>query len=201
MVKNLVFDMGGVVLGYRMIECIMEHKGDDFEEAKRIGNLIFSDEAWLALDRGTSPLVDVLQSFRDRFPAEYPTIEWFICHAQRMTVGRPLVWDEMKKLKDYGYNIYILSNYSEFLFSLHTDGLPFWDCVDGKVVSYELHKIKPETEIYEYFLNKFNLNPAECLFFDDRKINCYGAQKCGIDAIVVESEEQLLEEMKKLRED
>lgn len=196
--KSIIFDVGGVVLGYRMLECLMEYLGDDIEEAKRLGDLIFSDEAWLDLDRGAKPIVDSLIAFREKYPDDYPAIEWFISHAQRMPVGRPRVWEQMKRLKEKGYNIYILSNYSEFLFSLHTDGLPFWQYVDGKVVSYEIHKIKPEPEIYKYLLKKYNLKGEECLFFDDRRENCEGAEKCGIPAVLVTSEDQFLSKLKGL---
>ena len=198
MIKNIIFDVGGVILGYRMKELFMEHIGDNPEEAERLGKLLFYDSAWLDLDRGTRPIVDIFMELKNKYPVEYPTLEWFVSHAQRMPVARPKVWNEMKRLKEAGYGIYVLSNYSEFLLSLHTDGLPFWDCVDGKVISYQIHKIKPETEIYEHLLKKYNLNPEECLFFDDRKINCYGAKKCGIESICVETEESLLAEMKKI---
>ena len=46
-----------------------------------------------------------------------------------------------------------------------------WDDIDGKVVSYEIHQVKPDRGIYETLLNRFSLKPEECIFFDDRKEN------------------------------
>ena len=70
--------------------------------------------------------------------------------------------------------------------------------IDGKVVSYQIHAIKPEPEIYLYLLEKYNLKAEECLFFDDRAQKVEGAEKLGIQAIRVESQQQLLGELEKL---
>lgn len=70
--------------------------------------------------------------------------------------------------------------------------------IDGKVVSYQIHEIKPNSKIYLYLLDKYNLKADQCLFFDDREQNVEGAEKLGIHAIRVESKEQLLGELEKL---
>ena len=72
------------------------------------------------------------------------------------------------------------------------------DKLDGRVVSYEFHKMKPEPEIYEILLEKYGLIPEECLFFDDTKENVDAAKNIGIDAIQVFSEDMLIEELNKL---
>ncbi|MBQ3601533.1 MAG: HAD-IA family hydrolase, partial [Lachnospiraceae bacterium] len=63
--------------------------------------------------------------------------------------------------------------------------------IDGKVVSYEVHKIKPDPGIYQCLLDRYHLKPEECLFFDDRRENVEAGRRMGISGIQVESEEQL----------
>ena len=93
-----------------------------------------------------------------------------------------------------------LSNYSGELFPLHTDGFPFRELVDGGVISYQIREIKPNPAIYQHLLQKYQLKPEECLFFDDRPENTEAARKLGIEAVTVEdgSEELLLQELEKL---
>ena len=101
-------------------------------------------------------------------------------------------------LKEKGYKIYLLSNYSEELFHAHTKGAKFLDVLDGGVVSYQVHALKPDREIYEILLEKYSLKAEECLFFDDRMDNVEGAKKAGIQAIQVTSREMLNETLDKM---
>ena len=70
--------------------------------------------------------------------------------------------------------------------------------LDGAVVSYQIHETKPDAAIYENLLEKYQLNPTECLFFDDRTENVEGAVNVGIAAKRVIGQEQLLEMLAKL---
>lgn len=68
---------------------------------------------------------------------------------------------------------------------------------DGKVVSYDVKLLKPEKEIYEEILKKYNLNPEETLFIDDTLANTEGAEKLGISTIHLINKEKLKEELEK----
>ena len=91
-----------------------------------------------------------------------------------------------------GYKIYLLSNYSEELFRKHTREASFMDDIDGKVVSYEIHEGKPDEAIYRYLLDTYGLVASESMFFDDRTENVETARRLGIQAHVIQSQEQLL---------
>jgi putative hydrolase of the HAD superfamily len=56
---------------------------------------------------------------------------------------------------------------------------------EGTLVSYQVKLMKPEKEIYEVFLAKFNLIAEECLFIDDLEENLEGARKLGIQGLNV----------------
>lgn len=115
-----------------------------------------------------------------------------------MHVPRPKVWKRVHELKEKGYRIYLLSNYSKDFFQKHTKDASFMRDLDGAVVSYQIHETKPDAAIYEYLLEKYQLNPTECLFFDDRTENVEGAVNVGIAAKRVTGQEQLLEMLAKL---
>ena len=56
--------------------------------------------------------------------------------------------------------------------------------MDGRVISFEVFQLKPDPEIYETLLKKYALDPAECVFIDDRAENIETARKLGMKGIV-----------------
>lgn len=197
--KNIIFDVGGVLLGYRWQDMCLD-EGWDEEMADRIGRAFFLNPLWPDFDAGIIRTKELLASVAEKYPDLTEEARWFITSGKRMTVERPKVWDLVKKLKEKGYKLYLLSNYSEELFTVHTEGLPFWEFLEGGVVSYEIQEIKPNPPIYEHLMEKYQLKAEECLFFDDRPENTEAARRLGMQAVTVVdgSEELLLRELEKL---
>lgn len=188
--KNLIFDVGDVLLEYRWKDMLMKH-GLDEDEAEAVGGVIFGNKSWNMLDLGNMTVQEVIEEYRNLAPENAEHIEWFITHGELMHVNRPEIWEKVHELKQAGYSIYLLSNYSEDLFEKHTKGASFLDDIDGRVVSYEVHTVKPDPAIYQCLLDKYNLNPQECVFFDDRKENTEAAEKFGIKTYTITSREYL----------
>lgn len=198
MMKHIIFDIGNVLIGYRWQDMLIEDYGMNPEDALRLGSTVFNNPNWLRLDAGDISLQEMAEYAIQEMPDLAEDVKWFFGNARMMRVKRPSIWNEMKVLREKGYDIYLLSNYSEELLESHIGDTEIRDLVDGGVVSFQIHEIKPEPAIYQYLLQKYNLKPEDCLFFDDREDNVEAARKLGISAIVVTGEEQLLEELKKL---
>ncbi len=196
--KNLIFDVGGVLIGYRWKEMLMDDFGLSDEKSEEIGTKIFDDPIWSDFDRGNVPIDSLVKHYCDLYPADEGIIRRFFYGYDRMATDREAVWEKMEELKKKGYNIYILSNYSEYLFKKHTDLLPFRNILDGGIVSYQTGTIKPEVEIYTTLLEKYDLEPAECIFFDDIEANVEAARGIGIESFLIDSEETLLNELARL---
>lgn len=197
MLKNLIFDVGNVLLGYQWFKMVLDY-GMPEEEAQFMGKNIFEDEHWLMFDAGKINMEDLIEYYVQKLPNMEMWVRKFFSEPKKMLIPRPKVWDEIARLKAAGYKIYLLSNYSKELFTIHTDGTPILELADGKVVSYMIHEIKPYPPIYQYLLDTYKLDASECIFFDDREENVKGGEVLGIAGIIVESEEQLLDELKKL---
>lgn len=93
----------------------------------------------------------------------------------------------IKKLKNLGYKVYLLSNLKEIdyeKFIKHFDISIF----DELFLSFKLGMLKPNDDIYQYVINKLNTNPENIYFFDDNKENVEGAIKNGINAYQVTGE-------------
>ena len=184
MIKNIIFDVGDVLLEYRWKDMLKDYGLPD-DEAYKVGNLMFNDNLWHEFDLANMTRDEIVGQYLKNYPDYAEVI-------------REDVWEKAQKLKEKGYGIYILSNYSQELFEKHTKDAPFISLADGVVVSYQIHITKPDEKIYRYLLDKYNLKAEECIFFDDREENTEAARKLGIEAITVTSKEFLLDELDKL---
>lgn len=104
----------------------------------------------------------------------------------------------VRYLKDKGYHVYILSNYATYTLEKTEEELTFLKYVDGAVFSCQVKQIKPEPDIYQTLIKRYNLDPQKSVFLDDRKENCEAARKQGIHAIQFESFKQAAAELEKL---
>ena len=197
MIKNIIFDVGDVLLEYRWKDMLKDYGLPD-GEAYKVGNLMFNDNLWHEFDLANMTRDEIVGQYLKNYPDYAKVMQWFMTHGELMHVKREDVWEKAQKLKEKGYGIYILSNYSQELFEKHTKDAPFISLADGVVVSYQIHITKPDEKIYRYLLDKYNLKAEECIFFDDREENTEAARKLGIEAITVTSKEFLLDELDKL---
>jgi 2-haloacid dehalogenase len=101
----------------------------------------------------------------------------------------------LKELKDKGYKLYALTNWSAELFQLSLEDFEFLHWFDGRVVSGEEKINKPDLSIYKILLDRYKINPGSALFIDDKKENVRAAGELGIEGIQFESPEQLREEL------
>lgn len=193
MKRNLIFDVGGVLIGYRWKEMFMDDFGLSDEGAEELGRRIFDDPIWPDFDRGAVEIDALVEHYCALYPDGAHLIKRLFYENDKMATEREAIWQKMEDLKDRGYKIYILSNYSEYLFKKHTGHMPFRKIIDGGIVSYEVGAIKPEPEIYEKILDKYGLDPAECIFFDDIEKNVEAAKAFGIESHLVTSEADLSE--------
>ena len=197
--KNIIFDIGNVLIGFRWKGMCLE-AGMDEERADKIGRGFFTNPRWPDFDAGFVTTEELIRDIAEKCPELEEDARWFIGCGKKGIVERPKIWELLRKLKEKGFMIYVLSNYSEELFLLHIEGLPFWKFVDGGVISYQIHQVKPDPPIYQYLMDKYRLKAEECLFFDDKPENTESAKRMGMQVVTVaEGSEELLEkELKKL---
>ena len=197
MIKNIIFDVGRVLVTFDPVQYV-NSLGFDEETSRAVVGAIFHDQLWIETDRGVIPV----EEFEDAFVANAPEYEAQIRKAYR-EMGRiiqlmPHTMSWVKTLKERGYRLYVLSNYGEYLFLRSKDRLDFMPYMDGAVISYQIQMIKPDREIYEHILNKYGLEPEECVFIDDRPENVEGAKLVGMSGIRFETFEQANGELQRL---
>ena len=120
-------------------------------------------------------------------------------HKPYVKIGMELYYAEgpsiVKALKERGYNLYGLTNWSGKVYGVMRK-YDIFSLLDGWVISSEEHLIKPDVAIYRRLGEKFNLLPEECLFTDDKQVNIDGAVRAGMQAVLFTDAHTLAEYMK-----
>ena len=184
MIKNIVFDMGQV-----LIHWAPQHFTDLLELSREDASLVqrelFRSVEWVQLDRGTISEENAIASVCRRLPEHlHSSVEQVVTGWWKW----PLVPVEgmgalIRELKDMGYGIYLLSNASSRLHE-YFHRIPGAECFEGKVVSADWKLLKPQAEIYQTLYSNFRLDPAECVFIDDVPANIDGAMMTGMKGLV-----------------
>lgn len=203
MIKNLIFDWGGVLSRsdhkqamQRLKEIGLENPEKYFEDGKNWYS-IFGQ-----IEEGEISQEEFLEKFSElcgrKVTFEDVAYGWWGFYAG-MQEG---VIDALKKWRGQ-YKVYMLTNNNPFMMSIiRSDGFafegkPFREYFDKIFASCDLGIAKPKKEIYEKVLSEENLEPEETIFIDDRLANLTGAEKAGMKTMLAEAESVWIEELGK----
>jgi putative hydrolase of the HAD superfamily len=182
MIKTIIFDIGGVLIGYNWMDFLMQLFNDE-QKAKQLRENIFKH--WNEVDRGVISDEELLELFASDAPDLKDDIKYFWDHIGEALWQFDFTKDWLKELKARGYQLLYLSNWSNHVRECALKQLDFIPLMDGGIFSYEVKLIKPDHEIYKEIIRKYDLNPAECVFLDDKLANCEAARECGLHAVQV----------------
>lgn len=186
MIKNIIFDIGGVLVAFDPIKTLRE-MGLPEDEVMEIARHTSLSPLWTEFDRRVIDREKVMEQMKEGLSTSYQVDADRFFHEEIMKTVTSFDYsaDWVKSLKERGYNIYLLTNYPDWMFDYHFEHtFTFAPFVDGQLVSGKEKIIKPNAEIYQAILAKYNLNAEECVFIDDRPENVEAAQKQGINGII-----------------
>lgn len=118
----------------------------------------------------------------------------YILKKDNLVHSYPLIktnFEYIKSLKEKGYRLYLLTNITEDSYNYIKNLIDINKIFDGGIYSYQEHLIKPNYDIYNLLINKFNLNKSETIFFDDKEKNVIAANEVGIKSFVFTSIEDI----------
>ncbi len=171
--------MGGVLIDYNPEKTL--YGMFDRETADILLLEIFRNQIWADKDRGIIEPKEIMEQKRNSIPAQVfeKTSEMVHNFYPYMPPFEEMP-DLIKRLKENGYKIYLLSNASADFHERRKD-IPALALFDGVVISADYKLLKPEKEIYLTLFEKFSLKPEECFFIDDVQANIDGAKAAGMD--------------------
>ncbi|MGN1029088.1 HAD family phosphatase [uncultured Clostridium sp.] len=196
MYKNIIFDLGNVLLDFNPRDYLKNKISDD--KLEDVFKAVFTSEEWIMLDRGTITEKEAINNIISRNSTYINEIN--LAFESWYDILKPIEEsiNILMSLKKNGYKIYYLSNFHQLAFEEVTKKNSFFELFDGGVVSYEEKLIKPEEDIYKLVLDRYKLNPSETIFIDDTKVNVDAANSIGIKGILFKDSEKLREELNSL---
>ena len=192
MIKNIIFDMGGVLLRFDA-DLFIGRLGITGGDADLLRREVFRSADWVRMDRGTLTDEEGVERICRRLPEHlHKAAAELVCRWEHPEIipmeGMAALIGE---LKAKGYGIYLLSN-------AFTRQHEYWPRVpgsehfDGTLISADVKMIKPERRIYELMLETFSLKAEECVFIDDLPTNIEMGENCGIRGVVFHGDAGIL---------
>jgi putative hydrolase of the HAD superfamily len=184
MIKNLIIDMGNVLIQFNPALFIDRQGIKDIEGHQALMRKVFHSVEWVQMDWGVLDESQCESLVLPRLPKHlHKAASQLIHNWSSPVVPIPGMADFLKRCKEAGFKLYLLSNASRRLHDYWQD-IPGHEHFDGLVVSADVGLIKPQPEIFEHLLDSYQLKAAECLFIDDMPLNIAGAYQAGIPGFI-----------------
>lgn len=191
MIKNLLFDLGGVIMDIERLNAVhaleelgMKDANDFLGEYEQRGD-------FLALERGEISADEFRNRLRRHIGRPELTDGQINEAFEKFLTGIPV--KRLRELEELHkkYKIYMLSNTNAIMWNgripaeFRKDGHDMSYYFDAVVPSFEVKAYKPEAAIFEAAERICGINPAETLFFDDSQRNVDAARALGFNAVLV----------------
>ena len=180
-VRNVIFDMGNVLMTFDG-PYFASLFTDTPEDAALLDGALFGTTMWSLLDSGTITRETMRRYALDHLPERLrPNLDECFHHWPELSEPLEEVNDLAIRLKDEGYQIYVLSNANVNIMAQlgHAPATPH---LDGVVVSGIERIMKPDPAIFQLLCERYGHAPEECIFIDDNADNCVGARIAGMHA-------------------
>lgn len=190
-IKNIIFDLGGVVIDLQRQRAVEALEKLGVQEAPSLLGEYAQQGVFLQLETGEIDASEFYDLLMDKCsPGTTCTdirnaFEEFLMDipAERLKI--------LDGLKQKGYRLYVLSNTNPIMFNhwirneFRKDGKSINDYFDGIVASYQEGMCKPNPQLFQLLIDRYGLNPAETLMLDDSAANVQAAKSIGINAALI----------------
>ncbi len=191
MIKNLLFDLGGVIIDIERERCVRSFARLGLHDAGSYFGDYAQTGIFMQIEDGSIDKEQFHSALRDKLPAG--TTDRQIDEAfQSFIVGIPVHrLEELRSLRRQGYRIYLLSNTNPIMWDgiiaseFRKEGLEREDYFDGMVTSFEAKSAKPDPAIFRTLIRETGIIPEETVFFDDSETNTRAAEALGFRTVHV----------------
>ena len=210
MIRNVVLDIGGVLVNYHTVD-FYTNKGYSQEEAQRLAGVTMNSGYWEQFDIGLMPYEWILSKMKSLDPSLASDIEKSLKTQHGIVSRREGSKAWIEEIRKRGYRVLVLSNFSNPALRDCPDAMDFlgenlggcgksgdFGVISEGILSCRVHQIKPYPPIYALLLTLYGLVPEETVFVDDTQKNLTGAEAYGIHTILFRSTEQVLGELERL---
>ena len=192
MIKDIVFDLGGVVGGRDYARY-----GTELEEFSFLqGDRPFPDY-WKHYDLGTASRDEVVDAIARENGLDTEAASEKLDRLMTLFNEFPDTAQLLEELADRNYGLYILSNMPvEFYdYITHFDVFRYFD---GQVISSREHLSKPDPRMFSILSNRYGLDPASTLFIDDKPSNTNIATALGFNTYTFKAGRKSCDDIRKI---
>ena len=183
MIKNIIFDLGNVLISFKPSEYFDKNNYPLSIKATILSD-IFGSKEWLMLDNGEITTPEAINAIATKSSLSKKEI----AHIFNLRTDLMFPLDSnvrlLPELKKRGFRLYYLSNFPLDIFEEVSTEYYFFKYFDGGLISSEAKFSKPDIGIYNILNKKYSLVPKECLFIDDIEVNVRAAQALGMKGII-----------------
>ena len=197
-IKAIIFDYGNVLIEWNPRYVFRRYFSDEESMEQFLHEIDFME--WNALQDRGRPHAEGVAALSKEFPQHAHLIQAYHDHWED-SVGPAYTGtvEILKQLKQTGYPLYGLSNWSAENFPYAREKFDFLGLFDDMVISGAVGYVKPEPEIFHILLEKIGRPAPECLFIDDSLANIRQAQKLGFVTIHFQSSELLANSLRDMK--
>ena len=183
-IDTIIFDLGGVLVDWKPEYVYRKVFNGNEEKVQWFLNTICTPE-WNIEQDGGRTIKEAVQLKIAEFPQYEDLIRLFYNEWEHMFSGPITKNVELfKKLKaSKKYKIYALTNWSAEKWDKALELFPFFNDFDGVIVSGQEKTRKPNPEIYNILLNRYNITPKNAIFIDDNEENIITAKSLNLNSI------------------
>jgi putative hydrolase of the HAD superfamily len=197
--RNVVFDLGGVVLDWSP-DAILEQHYTDPDARTAVKTALFQHPDWLQLDRGVLTEDQAVARLEERTGLPRTELVGLFEAVRASLQPKTDTLALLASLTQRQVPLYCLSNMPATTFAYLREQYTFWPMFRGIVISGEIRMMKPEPEIFEYLLRRYELSPPQTVFIDDHAPNIRAAQALGLHTVLFRDARQCEEELDRLLE-
>lgn len=194
MIKNIIFDVGNVIWKGNSKSIINYIKIDNLEDKENISTFF---EGFRLMDLDEETIEEHYEKWKEKnyFNNDHDDKykNQLINYYKNREFNVEII-NLINKLKENNYNIYVLSNNNEAAIN-YLKSCEEVKNIDGWVVSYEYKLVKPDEEFFKVLFNKYNLNPEQCFFVDDKEKNINAGKRLGMNGHVLDYENNKVDEL------
>ncbi|MFI3292907.1 MAG: HAD family phosphatase [Rikenellaceae bacterium] len=194
-VKNIIFDIGGVLVDLDKDRCVEEFTRIGFPQAAELIDFYHPAEFFNKLERGAISVNECCDIIRQMAENDSITNEQISGAYSAFLMGIPVEKLRlMRSLREAGYKIYALSNINALVIDriyefFETDGFDKDYYFDKMFLSFEMKALKPDREIFDLVIAQSGVEPCETLFIDDSLHNVNMGREVGFEIYMPEPRE------------
>lgn len=197
LINAIIFDLGNVLIGWDAHLLYQRFMPNREAVTRFLDEIRFME--WNARQDAGRPFKEGVAELSGQFPHYKDLIQAYDTYwEESLTEPYHETIDIVRILKDAGWPLYLLSNFSMEKFKLIEHKYPVFGWFDDRIISGEHKVVKPDPEIFHITLKRIGWKAEECLFIDDSSANIETAQRLGFQTILFQSPTRLLADLRSL---